>query len=153
MATTRHTGADFEAGRVHRQQGDRIPEMEQTGDDTGVAQRLPRVAPSPLAAEGLEPRLERLPVAANHRQHGSPARFTRASPLASIAASPRDERADARAEARQHEDDLSAVLRKPFLDNYNSGPAAPYKSSMGAAGEGHHHGRVRTSITDSGCCT
>ena len=74
MATTRHTGEDFEAGRVHRQQADRIPEMEQTGDDTGAAQRLPRVAPIPLAAEGRE----RLPVAANHRQHGSPARSTRA---------------------------------------------------------------------------
>ena len=91
----RHTGMDFEAGHVHRARN--VEEQPPGGMITGGERvTVPGASPDPGGAV-------------------SPARSTRASAgERSAEPSPRDERAAARTANRRAEDDLAAILRKPW---------------------------------------
>ena len=91
----RHTGMDFEAGHVHRARN--VEEQPPGGMITGGERvTVPGASPDPGGAV-------------------SPARSTRASAgERSADPSPRDERAAARTANRRAEDDLAAILRKPW---------------------------------------
>ena len=97
----RHTGMDFEAGHVHRARN--VEEQPPGGMITGGERvTVPGASPDPGGAV-------------------SPARSTRASAgERSAEPSPRDERAAARTANRRAEDDLAAILRKPWRGQADS---------------------------------
>ena len=106
-----HTGADFEAGRVHP--GPQVPyHMYNPTDGRERAGGSPIRQGATARSGGAVSSAGALGDEAGVAR--SPARSTRASPSHSTAASPRDERAAGRASSREADDELEALLRKPW---------------------------------------
>ena len=107
----RHTGAEYEAGRVHRHlmnEEQPIGGMLRTGGGEPTA-------PGASPTRHRQQNAEQMDLGLGLGDCNSPAHSTRASVgEKSAEPSPRDVRAAARTAARHNEDDLVASLRKPW---------------------------------------
>ena len=113
----RHTGAEYEAGRVHRHlmnEEQPIGGMLRTGGGEPTA-------PGASPTRHRQQNAEQMDLGQGLGDCNSPAHSTRASVgEKSAEPSPRDVRAAARTAARHNEDDLVASLRKPWRGQANN---------------------------------
>jgi hypothetical protein len=117
----RHTGAEYESGRVHRHL---MNEEQPTGGmlrTGGGEPTAPGASPTRHRQQNHEQNAEQMDLGLGLGDCNSPAHSTWASVgEKSAEPSPRDVRAAARTAARHNEDDLVASLRKPWRGQANN---------------------------------